>query len=59
MRDMQHFRKIPALMENPRCLANTPRNGRRHMNDMFTIDGKPNQPVRKNDHGDTAKKKLG
>lgn len=23
MRDLQHFRKIPALMENPVCLPNT------------------------------------
>ncbi len=27
------------------------------MNDMFTIDGKPNQPVRKNDHG--TREKIG
>ena len=47
MRDMQHFRKIPALMENPRLFSQYPRMVADIMNDMFTIDGKPNQPVRK------------
>ncbi|HAW8438066.1 TPA: NAD(P)-binding protein [Escherichia coli] len=47
MRDMQHFRKIPALMENPRLFSQYPRMVADIMNEMFTIDGKPNQPVRK------------
>ena len=47
MRDMQHFRKIPALMENPRLFSQYPRMVADIMNDMFIIDGKPNQPVRK------------
>ena len=46
-RDMQHFRKIPALMENPRLFSQYPRMVADIMNEMFTIDGKPNQPVRK------------
>ena len=44
---LQHFRKIPALMENPRLFSQYPRMVADIMNDMFTIDGKPNQPVRK------------
>ena len=47
MRDMQHFRKIPALMENPRLFTQYPRMVADIMNDMFTIDGSPNQPMRK------------
>ena len=47
MRDMQHFRKIPALMENPRLFSQYPRMVADIMNEMFSIDGKPNQPVRK------------
>ncbi|HFK4762354.1 TPA: FAD-dependent oxidoreductase [Citrobacter farmeri] len=47
MRDMQHFRKIPALMENPRLFTQYPRMVADIMSDMFTIDGGPNQPMRK------------
>ena len=47
MRDLQHFRKIPALMENPRLFTQYPRMVADIMNDMFTVDGSPNQPVRK------------
>ncbi|POT57567.1 FAD-dependent oxidoreductase [Citrobacter amalonaticus] len=47
MRDMQHFRKIPALMENPRLFTQYPQMVADIMNDMFTVDGSPNQPVRK------------
>ena len=47
MRDMQHFRKIPALMENPRLFTQYPRMVADIMSDMFTIDGSPNQPMRK------------
>ncbi|WP_336221989.1 FAD-dependent oxidoreductase [Citrobacter amalonaticus] len=47
MRDMQHFRKIPALMENPRLFTQYPRMVADIMNDLFTIDGRPNMPVRK------------
>ncbi|NDO83657.1 FAD-dependent oxidoreductase [Citrobacter sp. NCU1] len=47
MRDMQHFRKIPALMENPRLFTQYPRMIADIMSDMFTIDGTPNQPIRK------------
>lgn len=47
MRDLQHFRKIPALMENPRLFTQYPRMVADIMSDMFTVDGRPNQPVRK------------
>lgn len=47
MRDLQHFRKIPALMENPRLFTQYPRMVADIMNDMFTIDGSPSQPMRK------------
>lgn len=47
MRDMQHFRKLPALMENPRLFTQYPQMVAGIMNDMFTVDGSPNQPVRK------------
>ena len=41
MRDMQRFRKIPALMENPRLFHQYPRMVADIMNEMFTIDGGP------------------
>ncbi|HFQ8228296.1 TPA: FAD-dependent oxidoreductase [Citrobacter freundii] len=47
MRDMQHFRKMPALMENPRLFTQYPRMVADIMSDMFTIDGRLNQPMRK------------
>ncbi|WP_448885622.1 FAD-dependent oxidoreductase [Citrobacter telavivensis] len=47
MRDMQHFRKMPALMENPRLFTQYPRMVADIMSDMFTIDGRQNQPMRK------------
>ncbi|AMO48303.1 putative electron transfer flavoprotein-quinone oxidoreductase ydiS [Enterobacter sp. FY-07] len=47
MRDMQHFRKLPALMENPRLFTQYPHMVADIMNDMFTVDGRPNQPMRK------------
>lgn len=34
-------------MENPRLFSQYPRMVADIMNEMFTIDGKPNQPVRK------------
>lgn len=44
-------------MENPRLFSQYPRMVADIMNDMFTIDGKPNQPVRKMIMGHA--KKLG
>ncbi len=41
------FPHIVALMENPRLFSQYPRMVADIMNEMFTIDGKPNQPVRK------------
>ena len=57
MRDMQHFRKIPgADGKTPRLFSQYPRMVADIMNDMFTIDGKPTEPVRKTDHGYTRRK---
>ncbi|MBG6248180.1 MULTISPECIES: FAD-dependent oxidoreductase [Symbiopectobacterium] len=39
LRDMHHYRKVPAMMENPRMVADI-------MSDLFIIDGGPNVPVR-------------
>ncbi len=47
MRDLQHFRKLPGLMENPRLFTQYPQMVAGIMKDMFTVDGSPNQPVRK------------
>lgn len=47
MHEVHHFRKIPALMENPRLFTQYPRMVADIMGDMFTIDGCPTQPVRK------------
>lgn len=47
MRDMHHYRKLPAMMENPRLFTQYPQMVAGIMNDMFTVDGKPEQPVRK------------
>lgn len=47
MRDMQHFRKIPAPIENPRLFSQYLRMVVDIMNEMFTTDDKPDQPIRK------------
>ncbi|MTH46904.1 FAD-dependent oxidoreductase [Intestinirhabdus alba] len=46
MRDMRRFRKVPALMENPRLFSQYPRMVADIMRDMFTVDGGVNRPVR-------------
>ncbi|WP_213134897.1 FAD-dependent oxidoreductase [Citrobacter sp. FP75] len=47
MHDLQHFRKIPALMENPRLFTQYPRMVADIMSEMFTVDGHPTPPMRK------------
>lgn len=47
MHEMHHFRKIPALMENPRLFTQYPRMVADIMSDMFTVDGSPSKPMRK------------
>ena len=46
LKDMQHYRKLPALMENPRLFTQYPRMVADIMTDMFIIDGSPSKPVR-------------
>lgn len=46
LRDMHHFRKVPAMMENPRMFTQYPRMVADIMSDLFVIDGAPNVPVR-------------
>ncbi|EBS7634954.1 FAD-dependent oxidoreductase [Salmonella enterica] len=46
LRDMQHFRKLPALMENPRLFTGYPRMAANIMDDLFTVDGGPTPPLR-------------
>lgn len=46
LRDMHHYRKVPAMMENPRMFTQYPRMVADIMSDLFIIDGGPNVPVR-------------
>jgi electron transfer flavoprotein-quinone oxidoreductase len=39
MRDMRHYRKLPALMENPRLFQQYPQMAASIMADIFTVDG--------------------
>ncbi|HFZ8996044.1 TPA: FAD-dependent oxidoreductase [Citrobacter freundii] len=47
MHDLQHFRKMPAFMENPRMFTQYPHMVADIMRDMFTVNGQPAQPLRK------------
>lgn len=47
MHELQHFRKIPALMENPRLFTQYPRMVADIMSEIFTVDGRPTPPMRK------------
>ncbi|MFE8150634.1 FAD-dependent oxidoreductase [Brenneria goodwinii] len=46
LRDMHLYRKLPALMENPRLFSQYPRMVADIMTDMFIIDGTLSKPVR-------------
>ncbi|WJV52376.1 FAD-dependent oxidoreductase [Prodigiosinella aquatilis] len=46
LQDMHRYRKVPAMMENPRMFTQYPRMIADIMTDMFIIDGSPSQPVR-------------
>ncbi|MCL2891527.1 FAD-dependent oxidoreductase [Brenneria tiliae] len=46
LRDMHHYRKLPALMETPRLFDQYPRMAADIMRDMFIIDGSPAKPLR-------------
>lgn len=47
MKDLRHYRNMPAMMENPRLFNNYPQMAADIMADLFTIDGQPPQPLRK------------
>ncbi|MCL2894006.1 FAD-dependent oxidoreductase [Brenneria tiliae] len=45
LQDMQRYRKLPALMENPRLFNQYPRMAADLMSDLFVIDGQPSRSV--------------
>ncbi|GAB7200605.1 hypothetical protein OS12_20470 [Dickeya oryzae] len=46
LQDMHRYRKLPALMENPRMFTQYPRMIADIMSDMFIIDGGPSKSMR-------------
>ncbi|TKI02931.1 FAD-dependent oxidoreductase [Martelella alba] len=46
LRDMHQYRKLPAMMENPRMFRQYPRMVADLMADMFILDGSPGKPLR-------------
>lgn len=46
LRDMKQYKDVPHLMENPRLFSAYPGVAAEIMHDLFTISGKPAQPVR-------------
>lgn len=47
MKDLRHYRKVPAMMDNPRMFTLYPQMVAGIMADLFTVDGQPPQPMRK------------
>ncbi|EBL8291835.1 FAD-dependent oxidoreductase [Salmonella enterica] len=47
MADLRHYRKVPAMMDNPRLFTRYPQMAAGIMADLFTVDGQPPQPLRK------------
>lgn len=47
MKDLRHYRKVPAMLENPRMFTLYPQMVANIMADMFTVNGQPPQPMRK------------
>lgn len=47
MKDLRHYRKVPAMLENPRMFTQYPQMVANIMADMFTVNGQPPQPMRK------------
>lgn len=45
MQDMRHYRKLPALMENPRIFQQYPQLAANIMTDLFTVDGAKPTPL--------------
>ena len=46
LRDMRHYRRLPAMMENPRLFRHYPRMAADIMADLFTVDGGAPKPLR-------------
>ena len=47
MKDLRLYKKLPAFLENPRIFNQYPQMVANIMADMFTVDGTPEQPLRK------------
>lgn len=47
MKDLRHYRRLPAMMDNPRLFTRYPQMAAGIMADLFTVDGQPPQPLRK------------
>ncbi|WP_347253214.1 FAD-dependent oxidoreductase FixC [Leminorella grimontii] len=47
MKDLRHYRKVPAMMDNPRMFTLYPQMVAGIMADLFTVDGQPPRPLRK------------
>ncbi|MEG2042343.1 MAG: FAD-dependent oxidoreductase, partial [Hafnia sp.] len=47
MKALRHYRKVPAMLENPRMFTQYPQMVANIMADMFTVNGQPPQPMRK------------
>ncbi|GIU32151.1 FAD-dependent oxidoreductase [Shewanella sp. MBTL60-007] len=47
MKDLKLYKDLPAFMENPRIFNQYPKMVADIMQSMFTVDGKPSQPIRK------------
>lgn len=47
MKDLRHYRNVPAMMDNPRLFTRYPQMAADIMADLFTVDGQPPQPLRK------------
>ncbi|GIU38434.1 FAD-dependent oxidoreductase [Shewanella schlegeliana] len=47
MKDLKLYKDLPAFMENPRIFNQYPKMVADIMQNMFTVDGNPSQPIRK------------
>lgn len=45
MKDLRHYRRLPAMMDNPRLFTRYPQMAAGIMADLFTVDGQPPQPL--------------
>ena len=47
MKELRHYRKVPEMMDNPRMFTQYPQLAADIMSALFTVDGRPPQPLRK------------